>query len=294
MGTGAPLPVQAQYVEPTLFESTGVFESPLLKESSGIAVSRRLPGVLWTHNDSSDGPHLYATNLAGADLGFFRIAGAEAVDWEDIALGPCPLDSDTGACLYIADTGDNRERRDRVAIYILEEPDVVPGPGRSEDYPGSVKRLLVSYADGPQDVEAMAVDTAGNLLLASKGRSGPIKLYRVGANSVRATAAEAQIVPGFELVPSRSLGRLATGAAVSPGGSQLAVRTYTEIIFFTWDGLRATPLGLPCFLGVREPQGEAIDFLDEDTLVLTSESRRGFRGGLSRVQCPHGAAEGGP
>ena len=279
-------------MEPTLFESTGVFESPLLKESSGIAVSRRQPGVLWTHNDSSDGPHLYATNLQGADLGFFRISGADAVDWEDIALGPCPTDTPGGECLYIADTGDNRERREGVVIYIMEEPADVPGAGRWREYGGQVRRLVIRYPDGPQDVEAMAVDTAGNLLLVSKGRSGPIKLYRVAANSVRAEATEARPVPGFELVPRRSLGRLATGAAVSPGGSQLAVRTYTEIVFFNWDGQRATPRGLPCFLGIREPQGEAIDFLDEETLVLTSESRSGFRGGLSRVRCPDGLAEG--
>jgi hypothetical protein len=31
-----------------------------LAESSGVAVSRTQPGVLWSHNDSGDGPTLYA------------------------------------------------------------------------------------------------------------------------------------------------------------------------------------------------------------------------------------------
>ena len=31
-----------------------------LTESSGLAVSRTQPGVLWSHNDSGDGPNLYA------------------------------------------------------------------------------------------------------------------------------------------------------------------------------------------------------------------------------------------
>src|SRR2546425_6370951 len=37
------------------------FHSPRLVESSGVAVSRAYPGVLWTHNDSGDRPYLYTT-----------------------------------------------------------------------------------------------------------------------------------------------------------------------------------------------------------------------------------------
>ena len=36
------------------------------------------------------GPYLYATDLSGAYRGMLRVPGADAVDWEDIALGPCP------------------------------------------------------------------------------------------------------------------------------------------------------------------------------------------------------------
>ena len=31
-----------------------------LRESSGLGVSQSYPGVFWTHNDSGDGPRLYA------------------------------------------------------------------------------------------------------------------------------------------------------------------------------------------------------------------------------------------
>ena len=86
---------------------TGTLHSPRVTESSGVAASRAHPGVLWTHNDSGDDAYVYATDLAGADRGLVRIRGARAVDWEDIALGPCP--TRRGACLYIADTGDKRE-----------------------------------------------------------------------------------------------------------------------------------------------------------------------------------------
>jgi hypothetical protein len=41
----------------------------------------------------------------------------------------------------------------------------------------------------------------------------------------------------------------------------------------------------PCFLGEIEPQGEAMDYLDEKTLILGSETSQGRQGVLHRVQC---------
>src|SRR5687767_14630941 len=35
-------------------------ENQSVKESSGIAASRRNAGIFWTHNDSGDGPFIYA------------------------------------------------------------------------------------------------------------------------------------------------------------------------------------------------------------------------------------------
>jgi hypothetical protein len=90
---------------------------PGLPESSGLAVSRRTPGRLWTHNDSG-GPVLFALDAGGAVTGRVRLTGADVQDWEAIAAGPCG----TGACLYVADIGDNAARRRRVTIYRLPEP----------------------------------------------------------------------------------------------------------------------------------------------------------------------------
>ena len=52
---------------------TGTFHSRRVTESSGVVVSRIHPGVLWTHNDSGDGPYLYATDLQGDDHGAIRV-----------------------------------------------------------------------------------------------------------------------------------------------------------------------------------------------------------------------------
>ena len=284
-------PLLGQWVEPTFYRVTGVFEEARLIESSGVAVSRNHPGILWTHNDGGDKPNLYVTNLSGEDLGHYRISGADALDWEDIALGPCP-DADT-TCIYIADTGDNLWRRRDVAIYIVEEPGVLPQPGRKADAQLRAARLEVRYPDGPHDVEALAVAPEGDIFLITKGQKGRVKLFRVPIGAVRDTSVTAVDEGLLDIVPQRMLGRLVTGAAFSPTGRRLVVRTYTEIHLYRRGPDGIVRDGSPCWLGLRERQGEAIDFWDEDLLVLTSEAGLNRRGSVAIVRCPSAEREGG-
>ena len=160
---------------------TGEFKSPRLTESSGVAVSRAHPNVLWTHNDSGDGPYLYATDLRGRDRGFLLVPGAEAFDWEDMALGPCPLRSSrAAACLYLADTGDNLEMRPSVTVYAVPEPQPPTGAGDTLRTTAAPTVLQLRYPDGSHDVEAIYVSPRDSALyLVSKGRTGGIRLYRV-------------------------------------------------------------------------------------------------------------------
>ena len=89
--------------------------------------------------------------------------------------------------------------------------------------------------------------------------------------------------------PDGGVGRLVTGADVSPEGTTLAVRTYYEVFFFQamkdGDAVSWRGPGQPCFLGDAESQGEAIAYLDRDTLVLTSERGRGAAGLIHRLRC---------
>ena len=266
---------------------TGTLQSPRVKESSGVAVSRAHPGVLWTHNDSGDGAYVYATDLAGADRGSVRIAGARAVDWEDIALGPCPTRK--GACLYIADTGDNETARKSVVIYAVDEPDPPvkrTGPARS----APAAALRIRYRGGPDDVEAIYVSPRDSAVyLVSKGRAGAVQLYRLPRNAWGAdTVITVSPLQRLPISPLATLGRLVTSAAIRPDGRLVAIRTYTEIhTFVPGDGGRLTPSGWPaCNITGLEVQGEAIDFLDDSTFVLTSEADRRGRGSMHTVRCP--------
>ena len=256
---------------PTLAERTGAFASPRVRESSGLVVSRVHAGVLWTNNDSGDGPYLYATDTTGADLGARRVDGAEAVDWEDLSTGPCPR-SDR-QCLYVADTGDNQERRVSVTIYAVPEPAPPGGLADTTGSAGGTATLRLRYPDGAHDVEAIFVTPSGAVYLVTKGRTPPVRVFSVPRSAwsssgvVTATAVQTLTIP-----LDRTNGALVTGAALAPNGRSVAVRTYRTIYFYTLanDG-RLAPAGA-CELGRLEPQGEAAAFLNDSTLILSSEA----------------------
>lgn len=274
---------------------TGEFQSHRVDESSGVAVSRAHPGILWTHNDSGDGPYLYATDLHGRDGGFLLVPGADAVDWEDVALGPCP--TRPGNCLYLADTGDNRERRSSVTVYAVPEPDQPVGKGDTLRTTAAPAILRLRYPDGAHDVEAIYVSPRdAALYLVSKGRSGGIRVYRVdreqwpqpgGRGGGQTAMATAQRVQTLDITPNAEAGRLVTGAAIRPDGRLVAVRTYSEIYLFTpgIGGRLAPARERPCNIAGLETGGEAVDFLNDSTLVLTSEAMGRRAGTIHTMVC---------
>jgi hypothetical protein len=291
---GAPHPDARRSQAPRSVEQTG-FLPELLRESSGVAVSRAHPGVLWSHNDSGDGPMIYAVDLAGTLLATYRVAGANAVDWEDMSLGPCPDSLVRRDCLYVGDVGDNSLRRPAYNVVILPEPEPQAGNPQIVGVVDDARRLAFTYVDGSHDTEALAVSGAGDVFLVTKGLNGRVQLFRIPVDAVRTalasgTSATAQITARLPIEPRAASGRMVTGASISPSGTTLAVRTYTEIFFFALGGDGSvSPSGPPCFLGILEPQGEALDFLDEQTLVVTSETARGRQGTIHRVRCAAGA-----
>jgi hypothetical protein len=268
-----------------------------LRESSGVVVSRTQPGVLWSHNDSGDGPNLYAIDLSGKLLAQIGVVNAMARDWEDISSGPCPGGGETkeppqpSACLYVADIGDNNQVRREVTIYIVAEPKV---PRSDTSPPVTARSFNFRYAEGPIDAEAIAVRPNGDITIVSKGRNGKIDFFIISADIVRRALASGETITAryygnTGILPEDRIGRLATAAAVSPDGMTLAVRTYYEVYFFGLVNERGEnrwrSLERPCSLGDVEPQGEAIDYLDAQTLLLTSERARGRAGAIHRVKC---------
>jgi hypothetical protein len=269
---------------PALLVLQAPIQSPRLVESSGVAVSHAHPGILWSHNDSGDGPYLYATDIDGRDLGFLLVPGAEAIDWEDIALGPCPRLTRARNCLYIGDTGDNAEFRPSVTVYAVPEPEPPTGPGDTLRTTAAPVVLRMRYPDGAHDVEAIYVSPRDSALyLVSKARAGSARLYRVAPDQWR--AARPVVATAIQTLDVR----LVTGGAIRSDGRVVALRNYASVYLFTpIAGGRLVPAREhPCRLAGAEPSGggEAIDFLGDATFVLTTEATRGRAGRITTVVC---------
>lgn len=245
-----------------------------LAETSGLAASRRHPGVFWTHNDSGGEPVLYAVDANGTLLGRVRVAGATLTDWEDLALGPCPAGA--GRCLYIGDIGDNAEVRDRIVIYL------VPEPSPRDTVTARAQRIEVRYPDGARDAEALFVTPAGEVYIVTKGRSGPPALYRVprGVALAPGEGQEASTVLELEAVQTLGTARpllpdMVTGADMTPDGRRVVIRTYAALRFYRLEAGRLEPERDPPTVNLRpleEPQGEAVAVAENGVIVLTSEA----------------------
>ena len=138
-----------------------------LRETSGVATGIRNPSLVWTHNDRGRGPVLYAVDRDGHVHARIELNQSND-DWEDVARGRCDL----GACLYVAGTGDNEERRDIISFYRLAEPE---GEG---DRRVEAERYRMVLPDGPRDIEAMYVLPTDQIFFVTKGRNHPVTIYR--------------------------------------------------------------------------------------------------------------------
>ncbi len=247
-----------------------------LVETSGLVASRRLPGVLWAHNDSGGGPELFAVGLDGADLGQIRLEGAPAVDWEDIALLPGRAGSEDR--VVVGDIGDNlgagTRMDDPIHLYLVDEP-VAPGVGRTRSV-GGVTAVELAYADGARDAETVMADPdTGDVFVVSKQWDGaPAGVYRVPADTLTSPAAPATMERVASVAGTE--GTLVTGGDVSDDGRAVVLRTYTDVRIWDRVPARSVPETLTapptCVLAVIEPQGEAVAVLpDGSGLVTVSE-----------------------
>ena len=269
---------------PVVAVQTGRMQDPGLTESSGVIRSRILPSVLYTINDSGNDPVIFAIDSSGRPLGRWRVPGAANRDWEAISIGACPA----GSCIYIGDTGDNAERRSTVRIYRMREPVRFERfRGAPDPAPIDLDSLILRYPDGPHDTEAMWLDDAGTIYLVTKGRSAGVKLFRVGPGGFgRGTPVNAELVQKLPIEANQQLGRWVTDAARSPDGRTIAVRTYTEIYLFPVTGMGRLGAPTSCNVAGLEPQGEGIDWLDVQRMILTSENYPSGRPGpIHVVRC---------
>lgn len=234
---------------------SGIVRSPLIQEASGLVASRKNPGVLWVHNDSGDAPRVFAIDTRGNLLGVCSVTGANARDWEDIAIGPGP--DPNQSYLYIGDIGDNESKYPSVWVYRVPEPDVDVARPFGQIPIGPAEALELTYPDSPRDAETLLVDPLnGDIYIIAK-RSLFCRVYRAafGKSPAGPVALEhvATLPWGF-----------AVAGDVSPDGRRVIVRSPFNASLWIrpdgeplWKAFGGKQIGIPLKM---ELQGEAICF----------------------------------
>lgn len=226
----------------------------------------------------ADDQHWYAINDGGTSAKVYvlgkdcqvqdTITGdVDPYDVEDLARG-------ADGTFWLSDTGDNDEDRDTIALISLTPA-------------GETGIHRLTYPDGKHDAEALLLDGAGVPYVITKSplgtadvfrpsgplaSPGPTPLEKVITVRLTSTDTPGGPVPGF--VGSVTV----TGAAASPDGTAIALRTYTDAYLFPMrdgnvlEALAAKPVRVPL---PNEAQGEAIAFQPDGSLVSGTEERDG-------------------
>ncbi len=238
-------------------------DDPRITESSGlVAVGDRL----YTVNDG--GSRLQVFVLDGSSCRVVRTvtAGIDPYDVEDLARS-------ADGTLWLADLGDNDRQRRTVAIELLTEG-------------GTARLFRFGYPDGPHDAEALLLDRAGRPFIVTKEPLGNSGVYTPAGTPSTSRPTPLRRVTALHFTPSGTPGGpvgvagqlMVTGGAVSPDGTRIVLRTYTDA--YLWqaadgDVAAALSAGKP----VRIPlpptrQGEAIAFSPDGRSLLTSTEGR--------------------
>jgi hypothetical protein len=231
----------------------GLIEYDQINEASGIAASRKNPGVLWTHNDSGDPNRVFAFNNHGQHLGVYYIDGAGARDWEDMTVGPGP---DSGKqYLYIGDIGDNIAQFDIKYIYRVPEPDVDSNQTPIVTTLYGTEVIAFKYPDGIHNAETLMLDPLNkDIYIVSRSLSSS-KVYR--APYPQSTTDTLLLEYKITLDSTRY-----TGGDISPSGFEILIKTYFNIFYWyrepeqeLWEALAVEPIIVPY---IWESQGEAV------------------------------------
>lgn len=277
----------------------GSLDRRRIPEASGMAASMTFTGRLYFINDGGNGPFFFVTDMQGRIEQAVRMAGVEdpQADYEGMSLGPC---SDATSCLFVGDIGDNHAKRAQIELWIFEEV------GRFSNPAVPLRRVRLTYPDGPHDAEGLAVDPNGDVYVLTKGinyearRAWPSKLFRLRRSQWEKAEGPQRLTLAGEI----DLGRIAakesglralaaTGFDISSDGSKFVVLTYANAFEFP------IRLGVPQLALERElasrrcrtiplqqlPQQECIAYLPGGRNLLYATESHGRPAEIMQVAC---------
>ncbi|SCL33212.1 hypothetical protein GA0074692_3521 [Micromonospora pallida] len=239
-----------------------------LRELSGLVATKNGYVVVNDSTDIDSHKRVFFLNAKCGITKGVRYSGGGPLDPEDLALSP------NGETLWIADIGDNvtsAKRRERVALWTM------PADGSEEP-----ELHRVAYPERePHDAEALLIGDDGKPLIITKELSGKSEIF---------TPTAALKTNNTEPVPMQKVGEITlpktttpnlfqgqgrvaiTGAARSPDGGRVVLRTYADAFEYDVTGgdiVAALTKGEPRVTPLTDPFGEAISYTPDGKLFVT-------------------------
>lgn len=204
---------------------------PRIDESSSLAVSTEHPGLVYTMNDSGDGPFVYVLDDDGRLVGITTLRGVRAVDIEALSVA-------RDGSLVVGDIGDNDGDRSSIQVYRISQPTA----GFRTVTPDKV---TLTYADGARNAESILYDAhSGRVLVVSKEI-----VARVYTTRAHVFAWSSAALRRLADAPT-----IATDASWLPADGGVVVRTYGHAFVYDYPSWkREADFTLP-----RQQQGESI------------------------------------
>lgn len=253
-------------VAPPLAEAT----HDKLVELSGLAASKKHPGLLWTHNDSGNDAEIYLVDQKLNIKLTCKLPGVINRDWEDIAVGPGP--DSTKTYVYVGEIGDNDAIYPLKHLYRFEEPDL---DSTTQTFTvASFDTITFRFPDAIKDSEALMVHPITKDIYVLSKRENPVIVYALKypqSTTDTITAEKLVSLPITQIV----------SASMSASGREILMKNYETIYYWNigdkplTEALAAVPQQIEYD---PEPQGEAITWAHNDAGFYTiSEKNIGKR-----------------
>lgn len=239
-----------------------------LKENSGIAYYGNEKA--WFVEDHGNDDIIYQVDFKGKLLREIKIKNGKNNDWEDLAKDP-------EGNLYIADTGNNSNKRKDLVIY------KIPNPENNDGKSIEAEKITYNYPEQQEfppkknnliyDSEAIFYRN-NTIYIITKDRSQPFKgralLYKVPATK---GDYKAELIGEFNPCDTAGICQV-TSADISPDGKKIVLLGYGLLwVFtdfttddFTKGSLETIDLG-------ATTQLESVCFIDNNTLIISDEER---------------------
>jgi len=236
----------------------GTVQNSSADEISGIAASRKNPDVFWIHNDhsGSETAIMYAMTSSGRHIVTFVLSGAIKRDYEDIAIGPGPIEGID--YIYVGDIGDNDSVYSSVTIYRIPEPVIDANSSYSTQYFTDFDTINLQYPTGPRDAEILMVDPSNADIYIVTKRINPTQVYKA---SYPQSTTETTTLSFMTTINGTT--RL-TGGDISSDGKYVIITDYFQNRLWPilsgqqpWQAFANQTCSVP---SISQPQREAICF----------------------------------